>query len=507
MTRRQFMKVSVGLGAAVGVKAQAKVSQQPLTRRCEPMRGDQKRITLPAKVIEDKIRGGLVGQLLGNLNGLPHEFKYLDEPGDVRDYLPALPQGAWTDDDTDIEWVYVLQMQKQHTLFVPHREIPRLWQSHINRRIWSSNLYARQLMDLGIEPPDTGLPVLNPWAEFNIAGQFCSETFGLISPALPQTAAKIGCHYTSVVVSGEPLQATQLFTAMIATAFITDDLQVILDAGEKACDPKSRMLRVVQQVRSWHQQYPNDWRSTRLKIKETYDIFGKSHRGRNGYEINTACVIAALLYGEGDFVRSLTMAFNFGWDADCNAATVGTILGVCKGWNWMQKQGWNIQDIYRNTTREGMPQDETITRFGDRLIELAQMVVTQAGGHYDKRAAVYHIPHQQPCCVHPLAEDERRIHQLAETYSPERLLEDLCAADERTRARAAYLAIALGYSADLRKRYRQIWEDGLAALEKFPKVVQAIYYYTPATELGEKLRRSASEAGLHCPSEKIPLWI
>lgn len=165
---------------------------------------------------------------------------------------------------------------------------------------------------------------------------------------------------------------------MIATAFITDDLQVILDAGEKACDPKSRMLRVVQQVRSWHQQYPNDWRSTRLKIKETYDIFGKSHRGRNGYEINTACVIAALLYGEGDFVRSLTMAFNFGWDADCNAATVGTILGVCKGWNWMQKQGWNIQDIYRNTTREGMPQDETITRFGDRLIELAQMVVTQA---------------------------------------------------------------------------------------------------------------------------------
>ncbi|MCS3918959.1 hypothetical protein Q2T83_05640 [Fervidibacter sacchari] len=178
MTRRQFMKVSVGLGAAVGVKAQAKVSQQPLTRRCEPIRGDQKRITLPAKVIEDKIRGGLVGQLLGNLNGLPHEFKYLDEPGDVRDYLPALPQGAWTDDDTDIEWVYVLQMQKQHTLFVPHREIPRLWQSHINRRIWSSNLYARQLMDLGIEPPDTGLPVLNPWAEFNIAGQFCSETFG-----------------------------------------------------------------------------------------------------------------------------------------------------------------------------------------------------------------------------------------------------------------------------------------------------------------------------------------
>ena len=463
----------------------------------------------PAELIEDKIRGGLVGQLLGNLNGLPHEFKYIEEPGDVRDYLPALPEGAWTDDDTDIEWTYVVAMHRQRRLLLPPDKIRSLWQAHINRRIWSSNQYARQLMDLGLDPPATGSVALNPWAEFNIAGQFCAETFGLIAPGLPETAATIGTHYTSVVVSGEPLQATQLFTAMIATAFLTADLQEILNAGQQACDPQSKVLQVVRQVLAWHKQFPDDWRATRQKIRETYDIYGKSHRGRNGYEINTACIIAALLYGQGDFVKSMTLAFNLGWDADCNAATVGTILGVRQGWQWMQNQGWRIQDRYRNTTRDGLPEDETITRFGDRLIELARLAITEAGGEYAKNAQgkhVYRIPTQQPRCVHPLATDEKTLQQLARLYSPQKLLDGLRAADEQTRARSAYLAIALGYSTEVRQRDEAAWKAGLAALEKYPKVVQAIHYYTPATELANQLRQSALQAGLARPPKKLPLW-
>ena len=43
-----------------------------------------------------------------------------------------------------------------------------------------------------MEPSGYGIRVFNPWAEFNISGQFLCETYGLISPAMPQTAAKIG---------------------------------------------------------------------------------------------------------------------------------------------------------------------------------------------------------------------------------------------------------------------------------------------------------------------------
>ena len=95
-------------------------------------------------------------------------------------------------------------------------------------------------------------------------------------------------------------------------------------------------------------------------------------RDKNGFELNTASTIAALLYGEGDFSKTLMTAFNFGWDADNTAATAGTIMGVVKGHKWMMSQGWKIVDRYKNTKRENMPDNETITSFADRIIELSE---------------------------------------------------------------------------------------------------------------------------------------
>jgi len=202
---------------------------------------ETKNIEVPVSTITDKIRGGLLGQILGNLNGLEHEFKYEKTPGNVISYTPALPKGAVTDDDTDFEWVYICEMQKKRNPFLSYEEINKLWLERINKRIWCSNRYARHLMDIGIQAPLTGNILLNPWADFNVSGQFLCETFGLLSPAMPQTAAKIGLQYTKVAIDNEPAQTTQLFTAMIATAFVENDINKILDAGAASIDPASEV--------------------------------------------------------------------------------------------------------------------------------------------------------------------------------------------------------------------------------------------------------------------------
>jgi len=62
-------------------------------------------------------------------------------------------------------------------------------------------------MDVGIKPPLTGRIAVNPWSVFNISGQFVCEAFGLIAPGMPQTASKIGLHYTHVTIDGEPAQS------------------------------------------------------------------------------------------------------------------------------------------------------------------------------------------------------------------------------------------------------------------------------------------------------------
>ena len=113
------------------------------------------------------------------------------------------------------------------------------------------------------------------------------------------------------------------------------DMEKILAAGTASLDSSSLIRQIINDVQSWHKIYPNDWSTTRHLVKEKYTKFNGEMRDKNGFELNTASTIAALIYGEGDFSKTLMTAFNFGWDADNTAATAGTIMGVIKGHKWM----------------------------------------------------------------------------------------------------------------------------------------------------------------------------
>ncbi len=461
--------------------------------RCAGTEGDL--IEFPAEVIQDKIQGGLLGQILGNLNGLPHEMKYIDEPGGVESYVPSLPEGACSDDDTDIEWVYMYEMAKSGELFLSPARIAGVWQRHINRNIWCANRYSRDLMDLGIVPPMTGWVALNPWSEFNISGQFVSECFGLVSPAMPATAARLGLHYTRVTIDGEPAQATQLFTAMIAQAFVEENIVKILATGLSAVDRKSKIFRIVTDVFSRWKENPDDWRNTRKEIKSKYSLFGGAMRDRNGYELNTASTIAALLYGGGSFTETLRMAFNFGWDADNNAATAGTIIGVIRGKSWMDAQGWNIGNAYRNVTRDNMPEHETLTGFGNLLIDVAEKVIRRAGGNVSEHDGkiFYRIPVESPRNMEPLPKKADRMDELKEYVIPR--LDKEIAGSMRDRARAAYIAIALGESGRLRQIQPVAWGQAVELLQGYPNMLESLF--NAPEPAGSVLRARAIAEGLH----------
>ena len=460
-----------------------------------------KPIQVPVAEIQDKIRGGLLGQILGNLNGIPYEFKYIQEPGTLKNYVPALPNGAFTDDDTDFEWVYIYTMQKKRSVFLPYDDVYALWKERINRNIWCSNRYARHLMDIEVKPPMTGFISLNPWAEFNVSGQFLCETYGLLAPAMPQTAAKIGLHYTKVAIDHEPAQTTQLFTSMIATAFTEKDIHKILDAGIASIDPKSNTLKIINEVKQWHRQNPTDWQATRRLLKEKYTQENSRTRDRNGTELNTGAIIIALLYGQGDFAETLKLSFNLGWDADCNAATLGTILGAKDGYRKMMSEGWMIVDRYKNTSRDNMPMDETITSFADRLIDLFELVNESNGGKkvVANQVPVYEIPAESPASVLSLASLENQKTTLQKDYTKD-ITEYLLKGSKEQKAQAAYMAVCLDMDKALSQKYPKEWEQARFELSGYWRVMNNIFF-GDFISLG-KLRDKFVSAGFKKPSKQ-----
>jgi len=454
---------------------------------------------IPEDVLYDKIKGGLTGQLLGNLNGLPYEFKFVDEPGNVEMYLPGLPEGARTDDDTDIEWVTIYHMVEAGKRLLENNEIVEAWKDHINYKIWASNLTARQLMTLGFEPFETGNSVLNPWAAVNLAGQFTCESFALTAPAMPGIAEETGLYYTRVVIDGEPAQAAQFFSSMIAEAFRTDDLDRILYSGILALDQGSETYRAVEDVMGWVKDFPGDWKATRRKIREKYHTAdGKLPINNSG--VNLSAIVAAYLYGEGSFTESLRLAFNMGWDADCNAATLGTILGVIRGFTWMEEQGWDIMDRYWNTTRPGMPEDETISDYADRIFEMAVITIIEYGGIVEKtgKENIFHIPYIEPESIHVPADRESKYEALLEKYSAyiHHTFADNDAGDVDLR-KAGYLAVVFDMYDSLRMHFPGTYSKFLAAMDEVPVVMHT--FFNLPDHIASELKGRMREAGLHEP--------
>ena len=64
--------------------------------------------------------------------------------------------------------------------------------------------------------------------------------------------------------------------------------------------------------------------------------------------MNSCHVVTGLLYGEGDFLKSMEIATRCGNDADCNPGTVAGILGAMKGYNWIPENFIELENAIKS---------------------------------------------------------------------------------------------------------------------------------------------------------------
>ncbi len=348
-------------------------------------------IDLTREQLLDHIRGGWTGMLIGGIEGLAHEFKYIKEPRASLPEYRFLPDGSRSDDDNDFEWTHLWFMEREGTLKIRYPRIVEIWKANMNRGLWAANRQARKLMDEGVLPPETANPARNSFAPYNLSGQFCVEAYGLIAPGMPQTAADLGVHYARIAVSGEPLQATRYWTTLISLVGVrSKPLEELLRESIRAVDPASAQAEAVRAAIKAFHDHPGDWKAARRVFHEKWYVpkeepWNPNANPRkwndNSTPLNGAMVLLALLYGQGDFYQTGQYAMALGYDADCNAATACAVVGARTGFAAIQKlPGFDMPDRYVNHTRPQLPKETKVSEQAELMMRVCERVIMANGG-------------------------------------------------------------------------------------------------------------------------------
>jgi ADP-ribosylglycohydrolase len=341
---------------------------------------------LPADVYFDKVHGAWQATMVANHTGLLHEGKYLAEPSSADSIELALLDQWSTDDDTVVEWVD-LHILETHGLDPTYSQIRDEWVDHLNHDIWVSARRARDLMDAGVMPPATGSTALNPEGVWSIGAQLQTEVFGMMSPGLPGEAARRAIYFARVTNSGLAVEASAFYTTMYALAFFESDVPTLIAQTQTRFPSETRVNQIVANVVDWHRQFPADWRQTRRLIRDTYD----DDPAWWAAKVNFASTIMALLYGEGDLMKTMTIAALAGWDADNNATTAAGLLGLIYGYHNLPTSIRTASDLYYNEDVTGdLPEYQTVSEIAARTQALAEAVIRQAGGTVEN--GIYFIP-------------------------------------------------------------------------------------------------------------------
>jgi ADP-ribosylglycohydrolase len=181
----------------------------------------------------------------------------------------------------------------------------------------------------GHPSPRSGSAALNgTLVAEQIGGQIFIDAFGMVAPGRPELAARLARHAASVSHDGEAVHAAVVVATMVSAAFVEKDMDRLLDIGASFIPPDSTIAAVHRDVRRWART-DRDWRKTYDRIRARY---GPDRHGGFCHVVNNhALMVMAWAHAPDDFYQSQMIVNSAGWDTDCNAANVGSVMGVLLG--------------------------------------------------------------------------------------------------------------------------------------------------------------------------------
>nr|WP_082774014.1 ADP-ribosylglycohydrolase family protein [Hymenobacter sp. PAMC 26628] len=340
MRTNSFPRVALACGLACApalAPAQSPAKPRPKTTSAP------KTLVLTKAALQNKIKGGWAGQTIGVTYGAPVEFKYNGTM--IQDYQ-AIPwydgylkktmvenPGVYDDLYMDLTFVEVIEKEG---LDAPAASFANAF-AHAGYALWHANQAGRYNILHGMAPPQSGHWLNNPHADC-IDYQIEADFAGLMSPGMPNAASAISDKVGHIMNYGDGWYGGVYLGALYSLAFTSSDIPYLVREALKTIPKQSNYHQCISDVIRWHEQYPHDWKQTWFEVQKKWSAdIGCPDAVFQPLDIdatvNSAYVVIGLLYGEGDFTKTMAISTRCGQDADCNPSSAGGILGTILGYD------------------------------------------------------------------------------------------------------------------------------------------------------------------------------
>ena len=321
----------------------------------------------------DSVRGCWLGKNIGGTLGAPFEGQ--QQLQDVSFYVQKdLGGNPEPNDDLDLQLAW-LTLAEYYGLY---RLTPRLLGEYwINAVIgpWNEYEVCRWNCQSGFYPPLSGAVDNEVWKWSNGAW-IRSEIWACLFPGDPDAAIGFARLDACCDHEGEGIYAEMFTAALESAAFVEKDLRKLIAIALAKVPDGSRIARSVRLVCNCFDQ-GDDWTVARNKVVEDSADLGWFQA-----PANIAFTVLGLLYGKGDFGRSICLAVNCGDDTDCTGATAGSVMGILLGAEgipeeWKKPVGDRILTKAINHFNLPLPAPQTVTELTNRVISLQEDIASR----------------------------------------------------------------------------------------------------------------------------------
>lgn len=281
-------------------------------------------IILSVQQYRDRVEAVWTAQMLGAIMGFPFEHKvastkWIDQVNPKVNHAPV-------DDDWYYEMIAIRAFEK-YGVNMTVDQLGKQWMEN-SAGSWGSSEQARLLMMKGVEPPHTGHPRYNKlW--YSIGPQFSCDVYGALAPGMPNLAAELARYYGHINGYAEGLDGGVFIAGIVSLGFSEKDPKIIVRKATQLIHPSSPYRKCLDMIIAMADQ----GKTAKEIFQAVEDEWHIEYPATNNAVANGGIVATSLWFGEGDFLKTVNLAFGAAdfSDADCNAANAAAVVGAMHG--------------------------------------------------------------------------------------------------------------------------------------------------------------------------------